>query len=42
MRINKPSFLPFEDIVKRKYEIEKLIASQNNFALKKFKAKSKV
>ena len=34
-----PLFLPFEDIVKRKYETEKLIASQNNLTLKKFQAK---
>ena len=29
-----PLFLPFEDVVKRKYEIEKLIASQSNLSLK--------
>ena len=34
-----PLFLPFEDIVKKKYETEKLIASQNNLTLKKFQAK---
>ena len=30
-----PLFLPFEDVVKRKYEIEKLIASQRNLSLYK-------
>ena len=34
-----PLFFPFEDIVKRKNETEKLIASQNNLTLKKFQAK---
>ena len=34
-----PLFLPFEDVVKRKYEIEKLIASQSNLSLKHFQAK---
>ena len=34
-----PFFLPFEEIVKEKYKTEKLIASQNNLALKKFQAK---
>ena len=34
-----PLFLPFEDVVKRKYEIEKLIASQSILNLKYFQAK---
>ena len=34
-----PLFLPFEDVVKRKYEIEKLIASQSISNLKYFQAK---
>jgi len=34
-----PFFLPFEDVVKRKYEIEKLIASQSILSLKHFQAK---
>jgi len=34
-----PLFLPFEDVVKRKYDIEKLIASQSNLSLKNFQAK---
>ena len=34
-----PLFLPFEDVVKRKYEIEKLIASQSIVNLKYFQAK---
>ena len=34
-----PLFLPFEDVVKRKYEIEKLIASQSILSLKHFQAK---
>ena len=34
-----PLFLPFEDVVKRKYEIEKLIALQSNLSLKHFQAK---
>ena len=33
-----PLFLPFEDVVKRKYEIEKLIASQSILNLKYFHA----
>ena len=32
-------FLPFEDIVKGKYETEKPIASKNNLTLKKCQAK---
>lgn len=34
-----PLVLPFEDVVKRKYEIEKLIASQSISNLKYFQAK---
>ena len=34
-----PLFLPFEDVVKSKYEIEKLIASQSILNLKYFQAK---
>jgi len=34
-----PLFLPFEDVVKRKYEIEKLIASQSILSLTHFQAK---
>jgi len=34
-----PLFLPFKDVVKRKYEIEKLIASQSILGLKHFQAK---
>ena len=34
-----PLFLPFEDVVKRKYEIEKLTASQSISNLKYFQAK---
>ena len=34
-----PLFLPFEEVVKRKYEIEKLIASQSILSLKHFQAK---
>ena len=34
-----PLFLPFEDVVKRKYETEKLIASQSILSLKHFQAK---
>ena len=32
-------FLPFEDVVKRKYKIEKLISSQSILSLKQFQAK---
>jgi len=34
-----PLFLPFKDVVKRKYEIEKLIASQSILSLTHFQAK---
>jgi len=34
-----PLFLPFENVVNRKYEIEKLIASQSILSLKHFQAK---
>jgi len=34
-----PFFLPFEDVINRKYKIEKLIASQSILSLKKFQAK---
>ena len=34
-----PLFLPLEDVVKRKYEIEKLLASQNILSLKRLQAK---
>jgi len=34
-----PFFVPFEDLIKRKYKIEKLIASQSILSLKQFQAK---
>ena len=34
-----PFFVPFEDVIKRKYKIEKLIASQSILSLKQFQAK---
>ena len=34
-----PFFLPFEDVVKRKYKTEKLISSQSILSLKQFQAK---
>ena len=34
-----PFFLPFEDVIKRKYKIERLIASKSILSLKQFQAK---